>query len=80
MVEAICAKCHVREGHQSRNVRDVMDDGSDVTCVNCHRVHTNSSSKHRLVLTSPACLDCHFAEGPRKPVKKYEIHNPVCEY
>ncbi len=80
VVEAICAKCHVRDGHVSRNVRDVMEGGSDVTCVSCHRVRANSTSKHRLVLTSPACLDCHNARGPKKAVKKYEIHNPTCEY
>ena len=63
-----------------RNVRDVLKNGSDVTCISCHRVHANSSDKHRRVLTSAICLDCHNAEGPKKAVKTYEVHSPLCEY
>jgi hypothetical protein len=32
------------------------------------------------VLSAAVCLDCHNAEGPRKVVKKYEVHSAVCEY
>lgn len=66
--------------HIVRNVRDVVVNGSDVTCVSCHRVHTNSTRPHRLVLTSQACQDCHNAGGPKKNVKKYEVHSARCEY
>jgi Cytochrome c554 and c-prime len=66
--------------HVYRNVRDVLERGSDVTCLSCHRVHANSSAKHRLVLSSAACLDCHNADGPKKQVKKYEVHSAICEY
>ena len=66
--------------HVYRNVRDVALNGATVTCLDCHRVHQNSSSKHRLVLTSPACLDCHNAEGPKKAVKRYSVVSDVCEY
>lgn len=66
--------------HVWRNVRDVAVNGSDATCLSCHRVHANSSAKHRLVLTGEICLDCHNAQGPKKAVKKYEVHSALCEY
>src|ERR1022692_138008 len=61
--------------HILRNVRDVVRDGADVTCLSCHKIHENSSSKHRLVLSGPICLDCHNAEGPKKVVKKTTVHS-----
>ena len=36
--------------------------------------------KHRRVLTSAACLDCHNAEGPKKNVKKYLTTSRTCGY
>jgi hypothetical protein len=66
--------------HILRNVRDVVSDGADVTCLSCHKIHENSSSKHRLVLSGPICLDCHNAEGPKKVVKKSTVHSSLCEY
>ena len=66
--------------HVLRNVRDVIVDGSDVTCLSCHKVHDHSSAKHRLVLSGPICLDCHNAKGPKKEVTKYTVHSELCEY
>jgi hypothetical protein len=66
--------------HVVRNVMDVVKNASDVTCLSCHRVHDSSTQKHRLVLTSAACLDCHNAEGPKKNVKTYTVHSKLCEY
>jgi hypothetical protein len=66
--------------HVWRNVREVVVQGSDTTCLLCHRVHANSSSKHRLVLTGPICLECHNAAGPKKVVKKHAVSSAVCEY
>ena len=66
--------------HVWQNVRDVVERGSDVTCLSCHRVHANSSDKHRRVLTGPICLNCHNAQGPKKAVKNYEVHSALCEY
>jgi hypothetical protein len=42
------------EGHVYRNVRDVLERGSDVTCLSCHRVHGDSSRK-RSPVRSPVC-------------------------
>lgn len=66
--------------HVIRNVREVLENGSEVTCLSCHRVHDPSTQKHRQVLTSAACLDCHNAEGPKKNVKPYTGHSALCEY
>jgi hypothetical protein len=66
--------------HVWRNVRDVVVNGSDVTCISCHRVHANSSDRHRRVLTSAICQECHNAEGPKKAVKTYTVQSALCEY
>ena len=66
--------------HIYKNVRDVLQSGSDVTCVACHVIHTPGSTKHRRVLTSPICADCHNETGPKSMVRKYEVHSPLCEY
>ncbi len=62
------------------NVRDVVLNGSDTTCLSCHRLHANSMEKHRRILTSAICLECHNAEGPKKAVKAYSVHSELCEY
>ena len=67
--------------HVYRNVRDVVLYGSDdVTCLTCHRVHANSTSRHRLPPRSAICYDCHNKEGPFKAVKTYTVHSALCEY
>ncbi len=66
--------------HIVRNVRDVVVDGGDVTCVSCHKIHGDTSAKHRLVLSGPICLDCHNPDGPKKVVKRYTVHSDLCEY
>jgi hypothetical protein len=66
--------------HVWKNVRDVVLNGSETTCLNCHRVHENSSVRHRRVLASAICQDCHNAEGPKKVLKPYTVHSELCEY
>lgn len=66
--------------HVWASVRDVVKNGSDTTCISCHRVHANSSERHRRVLTSALCQQCHNAEGPKKAVKQYAVHSALCEY
>ena len=58
----------------------MLVNNSDVTCLSCHRIHANDTTKHRRVLTSAACQDCHNAEGPKKAVKTYTVHSALCEY
>ncbi len=66
--------------HVYRNVRDVLQNNSDVSCLSCHAVHGGSSDKHRRVRTSAACLDCHYETGPKKNVKRYTVRSRTCEY
>jgi nitrate/TMAO reductase-like tetraheme cytochrome c subunit len=66
--------------HVVRNVREVLKDGSDVTCISCHRIHEVNTSRHRLAPPGPICLDCHNAEGPKKVARKYTVHSALCEY
>ncbi len=62
------------------NVRDVALNGSDTTCLSCHRLHANSTERHRRVLTSAICEQCHNTTGPKKAVKSYTVHSTLCEY
>ncbi len=66
--------------HVYRNVRDVVVNGSETTCLSCHKVHGQSTEKHRRVLRAEICVGCHNAEGPRKIVKSYTVHSTLCEY
>ena len=66
--------------HVFENVRDVLLNGGKTICLNCHRVHDQSTSRHRLVLTGPICLECHNATGPKKAIKPYVVHSEICEY
>ncbi|MBM3810555.1 MAG: hypothetical protein FJW20_02850 [Acidimicrobiia bacterium] len=66
--------------HVYRSARDVEQKGSTTTCINCHSVHTGSSERHRRVLSSAICNDCHFEGQPRKEVRKYTVRSIICEY
>ncbi|MCI0664360.1 MAG: hypothetical protein L0220_25155 [Acidobacteria bacterium] len=73
-------KLNVGDRHIWRNVRDVALYGDEsITCLNCHQVHSNSSFKHRRVLRSPLCSECHLGEGFKK-VKSYTVQSSLCEY
>jgi hypothetical protein len=66
--------------HVWRNVRDVAVLGKEtVTCLSCHQVHGNSSLKHRRVLRTEACSDCHRDEG-YKDLKSFTVQSGLCEY
>ena len=73
-------KLNAGDRHIIANVRDVLKNGSTTTCVNCHAIHADNSTKHKRVLSSAICLDCHNAEGPKSALKKYEVHSALCEY
>jgi len=66
--------------HIYKSVRDVLKNASTVTCVNCHNIHQDSIDKHRRVLTSAICEDCHNPTGSKSVVKKYKVHSTLCEY
>jgi hypothetical protein len=74
------AALNAGDRHVYMNVRDVLQNGSAVTCLNCHRIHAGGTARHRFVLTSAICLNCHNESGPKKAVKTYVVHSAVCEY
>ena len=74
------ASLNAGDRHVIQNVRDVVLNGGATTCLNCHRIHEQSTAKHRLVLTGPMCLECHKTTGPKKAVKTYIVHSEICEY
>jgi hypothetical protein len=73
------AELNPGDQHVRRSVRDVLN-GSGTTCLNCHAVHTGTTERHRRVLTSAICNDCHFEGQPRKEVREYEVRSATCEY
>jgi hypothetical protein len=67
--------------HVYRNVRDVALYGKQTTCLNCHVVHGNASTKHRLVARTEICSDCHDTEKKvYKPALHYTVKSSLCEY
>jgi predicted CXXCH cytochrome family protein len=66
--------------HVLRSVREVVLYGSEVTCLNCHQVHANSSQRHRRALRAPICFDCHYTDKPFKEIKPYTVKSALCEY
>lgn len=67
--------------HVYRNVRDVVLYGKQVTCLNCHVVHGNVATKHRLVARTEICSDCHDTEKKvYKPAFQYTVKSALCEY
>ena len=78
---AICAACHLRgeEPHPAdRHVwRSAREDGGG--CLDCHSIHGNGAQRHRRVLASAICNDCHVPGQPRKEVRPYGARHPLCE-
>jgi len=58
------ATLNAGDRHVYRNARDVVVNGSETTCLSCHKVHGQTTGKHRRVLRADICLGCHNAEGP----------------
>jgi hypothetical protein len=81
-ITGTCAQCHLRDNtHVALNVSEVLQHGGQTTCISCHRVHANTTERHRHVLAGPICLECHNAEGPRKNLKTRATgHSATCEY
>jgi len=66
--------------HVWRNAREVMQGGSGVTCLTCHRVHSASGNRHRLPPRGPVCYECHSREGAFQRVARYTVRSELCEY
>ncbi len=82
---SICATCHLRGGPTQALAelnpadRHVYRAAADGACLNCHSIHSTSTERHRRVLASAICNDCHLPGQPRKQVREYVARHPVCE-
>lgn len=80
LAQANNANLNPGDRHVYQTVREVLKNSSTVTCLSCHAIHSDSSAKHKRVLTSAICEPCHNAQGPKSVVKKYEVDSDLCEY
>jgi hypothetical protein len=76
------ALAHMNPGdrHVAQNVREVLAGKSTTTCVSCHDIHRQSSTKHRQVAEGATCISCHQPGKPKSKPIKYEVHSALCEY
>jgi predicted CXXCH cytochrome family protein len=70
----------VEDAHVARSIRETALGASSGTCLSCHSIHGASTEKHRRVLSSAICLDCHIEGRPRKEVRPVERRSRTCEY
>jgi predicted CXXCH cytochrome family protein len=69
------------DAHVLENIRDVVLLGQeDVTCLSCHDVHKQSSTKHHRIAESDLCLQCHNPTGAKKERKPNQVHSKLCGY
>jgi hypothetical protein len=78
--DAALAKMNPGDRHVAQNVREVLAGKSTITCVSCHDIHHQSSTKHRQVAEGATCVSCHAPGEPKSKVIKYEVHSSLCEY
>jgi hypothetical protein len=74
------AQMNPGDRHVAQNVREVLEGKSTTTCVSCHDIHHQSSTKHRQVAEGATCISCHAPGQPKSKVIKYEVHSNLCEY
>jgi nitrate/TMAO reductase-like tetraheme cytochrome c subunit len=78
--DAALARMNPGDRHVAQNVREVLAGKSTTTCVNCHDIHRQNSTKHRQVVEGATCISCHDPGKPRSKPIKYEVHSALCEY
>ena len=67
--------------HILQNIRDVVLQGrAQTSCLSCHDVHKQSSTKHRKLAVTAICANCHRPGGGRIVVNRRKQHNGLCEY
>ncbi len=79
----ICGACHLRGSEPDPNPVDrhvfrAVREGQ--SCLACHAVHARSTDRHRRVLSSASCLDCHVEGKPRKELIPSRVLSRVCGY
>jgi hypothetical protein len=78
--DAAIAKMNPGDRHVAQNVREVVEGKSTTTCVACHDIHRQSSTKHRQVAQGATCVSCHEPGKPMSKPTKYEVHSTLCGY
>jgi len=78
--DAALAKMNPGDRHVAQNVREVMEGKSTTTCVSCHDIHHQSSTKHRQVALGATCISCHEPGKSMSKPTKYEVHSTLCGY
>jgi cytochrome c553 len=67
--------------HILRNVRDVAVGGASAPiCTTCHRIHAQSSDRHRFLPRTATCADCHQFDGTSVRTPQYVVDSALCEY
>jgi hypothetical protein len=80
LADAALAKMNPGDRHVAQNVREVLEGKSTTTCVSCHDIHRQNSTKHRQVAEGATCVSCHAPGQPKSKPIKYEVHSRLCEY
>jgi hypothetical protein len=78
--DAALARMNPGDRHVAQNVREMLAGKSATTCVSCHDIHRQSSTKHRHVAEGATCISCHEPGKPKSKPIKYEVHSALCEY
>lgn len=74
-------KLHPADRHVLENIRDVTARGDEsLTCLSCHDIHRQSSTKHRTLKRLPLCLNCHDATGKETTFDTELLHSTTCQY
>lgn len=85
-VNALCLSCHRRSASMDavaegpdRHLYRAMPEG--LTCLSCHSIHADApaTERHRRVLASAICNDCHFEGEARRRIRPYVARAAVCE-
>jgi hypothetical protein len=66
--------------HVARSVREMLADKTQASCLACHDVHSQSTTRHRTLAESAICADCHQPGKPKNKPIVYEGHSPLCGY
>lgn len=80
LTDADLASMNPADRHVAQNVREVLAGKNQTTCVTCHDVHRQTSTRHRQVAEGATCISCHEPGKPKAQWKHYEVHSALCGY
>ncbi|MBI2423896.1 MAG: hypothetical protein HYV27_13780 [Candidatus Hydrogenedentes bacterium] len=75
------AAMNTGDQHVLANVRAVIHgEDKSLTCMSCHTIHKDTSTKHKKLATTAYCFICHEGSDMKSGIRPAEVHSPVCEY